>query len=410
MRNPYLILKRRGFVQRETRPKEGAVEKLFEQGSVTCYIGFDSTAKSLHVGHLLGILALYHIKMCGHRPLVLLGGATTLIGDPSGKQEMRKLLPKEEVEKNAQAVQRQIEKILGKDGVIYENNAKWFGEIKLIDFLREVGAKFTIAEMLTTETYKTRLQKGLTFLEFSYQLFQAYDFLHLYRHYGCKLQMGGDDQWGNICAGVDLIRKIEGAQVEGLTFPLLLTSTGAKMGKTEKGALWLDPELTPPYEFYQYWMNISDQDTGRFLRLFTLLPLAEIEEYESLKGADIRKAKEVLAFEVTRLVHGEEEAKKAQSAARSVFYGQGENRQALPTAKVTKEELEKGIPILEAFLRTGLIPSKGEGKRKLREGSLYVNGERIQDLRFTITSEHLEQGEVTLRFGKKRYARLVVEE
>ncbi|RME74152.1 MAG: tyrosine--tRNA ligase, partial [Planctomycetota bacterium] len=368
--NPYKILKERGFYQRETHPNDHAVEKLFEKEKVKAYIGFDGTAPSLHVGSLMGIMALSHLQREGHTPIVLIGGATTLVGDPSGKQELRKMLPEEEVEQNSQAIQKQIEHFLGKENVIYENNFNWLGKMGLIPFLREVGPRFTIAEMLTTESYKTRLEKGLTFLEFTYQLFQAYDFLHLYRTYQCKLQMGGDDQWGNICAGVDLVRKIEGAQVEGLTYPLLTTASGTKMGKTEKGALWLDGNLTPPYDFYQYWINVDDRDVGRLLRFYTYLPLEEIQKLEQLEGADIRKAKEVLAFEITKLVHGKEEAEKAKKAAKALFYG-GASKEGVPTIEVEIKRLEEGIPLLDAFLEAGLIKSKSEGRRKLKEGGIY---------------------------------------
>lgn len=409
MKNPYEILKERGFYKRETHPDEKAVEKLFSKGKVSCYIGFDGTATSLHVGSLLPIMSLSHILRAGHRPIVLIGGATTMIGDPSGKQELRAMLDKEAILKNGEAIRKQIEGYLGKKGVVYENNINWFGEINLINFLREVGTRFTIAEMLTTEAYKSRLQSGLTFLEFTYQLFQAYDFVELHRKYKCDLQMGGDDQWGNICAGIDLVRKLEGKQVEGLTFPLVETASGAKMGKSEAGAVWLDGNLTSPYEFYQYWINTDDRDTERFLKMFTYLPLDEIEKLSSLEGADIRQAKEILAFEATKISHGEEEAQKAREAAGALFYGKGTSKEGIPTYEVKKKDLKKGIPIFDGFCSSGLTKSKSEARRKLQEGGLYINGEKVTDMERLITDKDLDDdGEVMLRLGKKRYLRLVV--
>ncbi|RME02962.1 MAG: tyrosine--tRNA ligase [Planctomycetota bacterium] len=411
MVDAYKILLERGFIQRYTHHTTEALPSLLAEEGVRCYVGYDGSASSLHVGHLLSVMALVHLHSKGHCPIVLVGGATTMIGDPSGKRQARKMLEPEEVERNTKAISRQLARYFqGREEVIYVNNADWLGRITLVDFLRQVGSRFTIAEMLTTEAYKTRLEKGLSFLEFSYQLFQAYDFWYLYKNYDCKLQIGGDDQWGNICAGVDLIRRLEGAQVEGLTLPLLLTASGTKMGKTEQGAIWLDPDRTSPYEFYQFWRNTHDQDVERFLKYFTFLPMEEIRKLAQLQGSDIRKAKEVLAFEATKITHGEGEAKKAQKAAHSLFYSASEGSEAIPSLSISPQKLSGGFCAIDAFILAGLCKSRGEVRRKAKEGGLYLNGKKLTDPFYALQREDFPSGEMLLRFGKKKYFRLLLEE
>ncbi len=314
----YKVFKERGFIEQVT--DEEKIPELLE-GKVTCYIGFDPTASSFHVGSLVPIMALAHMQRHGHRPIALVGGGTGLVGDPSGKQEMRQILTYEEIRQNAEAQKKQFALFLdfSEDRALLLNNAEWLTKLNYIDFLRDIGVHFSVNRMLAAESVKIRLETGLSFIEFNYQLLQAYDFWHLFKHYDCLIQMGGSDQWGNIVAGTDLIRRLEGKQAYGMTFPLIMTADGKKMGKTEKGAVWLDAQRTSPYEYYQFWINTDDRDVKRFLALFTFLPMEEIEEYRKLEGADLRKAKEVLAFEATKIVHGEEEAKKARNASRNVF-------------------------------------------------------------------------------------------
>ncbi|MDP2972991.1 MAG: tyrosine--tRNA ligase, partial [Deltaproteobacteria bacterium] len=318
----FAIFKERGFVEQVTDEKK--VPEILE-GRVTCYIGFDPTASSFHVGNLVPIMSLAHMQRHGHRPIALVGGGTGLVGDPSGKDEMRQVLTYEEINKNAEAQKKQFSRFLdfSEDRALLLNNAEWLTRLNYIDFLRDIGVHFSVNRMLATESIKIRLETGLSFIEFNYQLLQAYDFWHLFKNYNCLIQMGGSDQWGNIVAGIDLIRRLEGRQAYGVTFPLIMTADGRKMGKTERGAIWLDPERTSPYEYYQFWINTDDRDVKRFLALFTFLPMEEVEEYGKLRGAEIRKAKEILAFEATKIIHGENEAEKARDASKSVF-GRGE--------------------------------------------------------------------------------------
>ncbi|MDZ7374276.1 MAG: tyrosine--tRNA ligase [candidate division KSB1 bacterium] len=406
--NAYDVLKERGFVQQVT--DEEGLRELFAHTVVTAYIGFDPTADSLHVGSLMPIMGLVHLQRCGHRPIVVIGGGTALVGDPSGKTEMRQMLSREQIAANAERIRAQIARFvdLAGDRGIVVDNSEWLVPLNYIDFLREIGRHFSVNRMLAAEAYRIRLETGLSFLEFNYQLLQAYDYLVLYRRYGCRLQMGGDDQWGNIVAGIDLIRRLEGVETYGLTFPLLTTASGQKMGKTAKGAVWLDPQKTSPYDFYQYWINTDDRDVERFLSYFTLLPMEEVKRLGALQGEELREAKEVLAFEVTRLTHGEEEARRAREAARAAFYGAGDIS-ALPTTAIPGEVLRVGLPMVDLLLRAGLVKSKSEARRLIQQGGAYINGERVDDVERIVSERDLIDGSLILRAGKKRYHRIVTE-
>ena len=405
-------LKERGFYQQSTHPEEMA-ERL-EKERACCYIGFDPTADSMHVGHLIPLMGLAHMQRGGHRIIALMGGGTAMIGDPSGKTEIRKMLTEEQLQSNIQGMLPQFERFLdfSKDAVLV-NNAEWLRDLNYIDFLRDIGRHFSVNRMLSFETYKVRLDSGLSFLEFNYQLLQAYDFLELNRRYDCILQMGGDDQWANIISGTDLIRRVERKDAFGWTYPLLTTSSGKKMGKTEKGAVWLDPKRTSPYEYYQYWINTEDDDVERFLSLFTFLPMNEVRELGKLSGADIRKAKQRLAFETTAIVHGSENAHQAQQAAESLFSGSkpvaGQDNSNVPSTVIDPERISVGLGIFDIFLETGLCKSKGEARRLQAQGGVYVNDQRIDDPDFCLEESDLQNREILLRAGKKRYHRLILE-
>ncbi len=408
MVNVFDVLEERGFVEQVTDP-EGLREVLSKE-RITCYIGFDPTAKSFHVGNLLPIMALVHMQRAGHRPIALVGGGTGLIGDPSGKKEMRRIMSREEIEENAEALKAQLSRFLDFDEgqALLLNNADWLTKLNYIEFLRDIGRHFSVNRMLQAETYRMRYETtGLNFVEFNYMLLQAYDFLYLWQHYDCILQMGGSDQWGNICAGIDLIRRVEGGTAYGLVFPLLTTATGEKMGKTERGAVWLDPELTSPYEFYQYWINVDDRDVERFLALFTFLPMEEVRRLGSLEGEALREAKEVLAFEVTKMVHGEQQALKARDTSRRAFRGEGGDLEALPTTAIDRSRLEEGIPAYELFALTGLTSTRSEARRLIAQGGGYLNGERIESFDQLVSLKDLKDGAIILRAGKKKYHRVV---
>jgi tyrosyl-tRNA synthetase len=401
MKNVYDILMERGFIEQATHEEE--IRELLGKERVTFYIGFDPTADSLHVGHLLQMIAMTHMQKAGHIPIALIGGGTAMVGDPSGKSEMRMMLSQEQIENNARKFKKQFEKLIdfSDDKAIMVNNADWLLDLNYISFLRDIGKHFSVNRMLTAECYKQRLETGLTFLEFNYMLMQSYDFLQLYRKYGCRLQMGGNDQWSNIISGVELIRKVEGAEAYGLTFTLLTTSEGKKMGKTEAGAIWLDPEKTSCYDFYQYWRNVDDKDVEKCLSLLTFLPMEEVRRLGSLEGAEINKAKEILAFELTKMIHGEEEAKKAEAAAKALFYN-GSDISSVPSTDITLKELEGGMGLLELLMLTGLTSSKSEGRRLIQQGGIYVKDMRVDDIDFKIYERDFDDNKnLLIRKGKK---------
>ena len=404
-------LKERGFYQQSTHPEEMA--KRLEKDRVCCYIGFDPTGDSMHVGHLIPLMGLAHMQRGGHRIIALMGGGTAMIGDPSGKTEIRKMLTEEQLQSNIEGMLPQFESFLdfSEDAVLI-NNTEWLRDLNYIDFLRDIGRHFSVNRMLSFETYKVRLDSGLSFLEFNYQLLQAYDFLELNKRYDCILQMGGDDQWANIISGTDLIRRVERKDAFGWTYPLLTTSSGKKMGKTEKGAVWLDPKRTSPYEYYQYWINTEDDDVERFLSLFTFLPMKEVMELGKLSGADIREAKQRLALETTAIIHGSENARKAQQASESLFSGgksvSDADNSNMPSTIINPERISVGLGIFDIFLETGLCKSKGEARRLQAQGGVYVNDQRIDDPDLCLEESDLKNGEILLRAGKKRYHRLII--
>jgi len=407
MANVYDVFKERGFIEQVS--DEEKVRSLLD-GSVTCYIGFDPTSDSFHAGSLVPIMALAHMQRHGHRVLAVVGGGTAMIGDPSGKTELRRLITAEEIDGNAAGLKSQLAHFLdfGEGKALMVDNADWLRPLNYIEFLRDIGRHFSVNRMLAAESYRMRLETGLNFIEFNYMLLQAYDYLTLYRRYRCTLQMGGNDQWGNILAGADLIRRIESAAAEALTFPLLTTATGAKMGKTEKGAIWLDPKRTPPYEYYQYWINTDDRDVGRFLALFTFLPMDEVRRLSSLAGENLREAKEILAFEATKLSHGEEAAAKARDASRALFSGGGGiDEGAVPTVAIERGRLAEGIPAFALFADAGLAKTRGEARRLIAQGGAYVNSRRLETTDEMITVADLKDDSLLLRAGKKKYVRIM---
>ena len=382
MQNVFDTLERRGYVEQLTHPEE--IKKLFATESVPFYIGIDPTADSLHVGHFISLMVASHMQKAGHKPIILMGGGTAIIGDPSGKTDMRKMLTVEDIDNNVEKIKKQIEKFLsfeGDNAAIIVNNADWLRDLNYIKFMREIGVHFSVNRMLAAECYKNRLETGLTFFELGYMLMQSYDFLYLHDHYGCKLQMGGNDQWSNIIGGVELIRKIGAEDSYGFTFKLLTTKEGKKMGKTEKGALWLNAEKTSPYEFYQYWRNVADDDIENVMKLLTFIEPEQIEEMTRYKDERINEAKRIAAFEITKLVHGEEEAKKAEEATKAMFEGKG-NVDAMESTKV-----EIGMPITQAIVETGIAPSKGQAKTLISQGAISLNDEKINDISYCLTEE-----------------------
>ncbi len=390
-------LKRRGLIAQMTH--EDKIEELLNNEKVTFYIGFDATADSLHVGHFLQLVVMKRLQMAGHRPIALLGTGTTLVGDPTGKTDMRPMLTKEQIAHNAECFRRQMSKFVdfSGDNAKIVKNGDWLCEFKYLDFLRDVGKFFSVNKMLTAECFKSRLERGLSFIEFNYMIMQSYDFLHLYRTEGCKIELGGDDQWSNILGGVDLVRRVEGEEVYGMTFTLLTTKEGKKMGKTEKGALWLDPEKTTPYEFFQYWRNVGDDDVINCMKLLTFVPIEEIESMETLSGAQLNPVKERLAFELTKMVHGEEEAQKALDAARQVFSAAA-NSDDMPTTVLSGEDLVNGeIGILTLLVKCGLAPSNGEARRLVQQGGISVDGEKISDPKEMVKIDDF----VVIKKGKK---------
>jgi tyrosyl-tRNA synthetase len=408
-------LKSRGFFQQCTDPE--GLSALMDEGPVVFYEGTDPTGGSLHIGHMVPYFAFRHLRAAGHRGIALLGGGTARIGDPSGKSEMRRMLSYEQLDRNTDAIRVQLDRFVGFDGDTARpvNNKDWLADLNYIDFLREIGSHFSVNRMLSFESYKMRLETGLSFIEFNYQLLQSYDFLELYRRYGCRLQIGGDDQWGNIVAGVELIRRVAGAEVFGVTFPLVTTADGKKMGKTEKGAVFLDPALMSPYDFFQYWRNIQDADIRRFLLMFTFLPVEECEAL-SAPGKNPNEAKERLAWEVTALIHGSAEADKALAGARAAFGGAGGDRTAIPQARLPRERFAAGYNITDLFTDAGLAATKSEARRLVQQGGAFIGrgGEddpvlsALTDPAALIGEDLLDEaGELLLRAGKKRYCRVL---
>ena len=399
-------LKERGYLEQCTHEEE--IRELLESGPVKFYIGFDPTADSLHIGHFIQIMVMAHMQRAGHIPVALIGGGTTMIGDPSGRSDMRQVMTQERIAQNGEMFKKVFEKFLTfeDDRALMVNNADWILDLNYINFIRDVGSYFSVNQMLAAECYKNRMEKGLTFLEFNYMLLQAYDFYRLHEDYGVQMQFGGNDQWSNIIAGVNLTRKKSGADVYGMTFSLLTTSEGIKMGKTAKGALWLDAEKTSPYEFYQYWRNIADADVEKCLALLTFLPMDEVRRLGSYKDEKINESKETLAFEVTKMIHGEEEAVKAQEASRALFKG-GPDSSDVPTVTITAEELGDGLDILTILDKAGLISSKSEGRRLVQQNGIAVDGTKVTDIAQVFTPDDFSDG-LLIKKGKKIYKKVTV--
>ena len=405
----YEELKNRGMIAQVT--DEDAVRDLLNNEKATFYIGFDPTADSLHIGHFIQLKVMAHMQRAGHRPIAVFGGGTARVGDPSGKDSMRKMLSREEIEGNIDRFKKQMSRFIDtSDGkALFVNNGDWLNDLNYIDFLREVGPHFTVNRMLAAECYKIRMETGLTFLEFNYMIMQSYDFYRLFTDYGCKLELGGDDQWSNIIGGVELVRRKAGAEVYGLTFKLLLTSEGKKMGKTEKGALWLDPEKTSPYDFYQYFRNVADADVINCMKMLTFMDLEEIADYEKLEGADLNRAKERLAYEVTALIHGEVEAKKCEDAAKSVFGGSGSSENMPSTALPGDLFINGAVSVIDMLTVSGLAPSKGEARRLIQQGGIVVAGEKVTAIDKTVDKAAFEAPDgVIVKKGKKTYHKFTV--
>ncbi|WP_312458616.1 tyrosine--tRNA ligase [Proteiniclasticum sp.] len=398
-------LQRRGYIKQLTHEDE--IKKALEEEKVTFYIGFDPTADSLHVGHFIAMMFMAHMQRAGHKPIALVGGGTAMIGDPSGKTDMRSMLSREDIEKNIVGIKKQMEKFIdfSDDKALLLNNADWLMNLNYVEFLRDIGVHFSVNNMLRAESIKQRLEKGLSFLEFNYMLMQGYDFLYLNQNHGCTMQLGGDDQWSNMLAGIDLVRRKERKTAFAMTCTLLTNSEGQKMGKTVNGALWLNPEKTPVYDFYQYWRNVDDRDVVKCLKLLTFVDINEIERIEALEGQDINEAKKLLAYEVTKLVHGEEEADKAKSAAEALFGG-GTDLSNVPTIEITRTDLEKTL--LEILLAGGVFPSKAEGRRNMEQGGVSIDEEKITDLQHKLKEEDFKEDYVLVKKGKKKIYRVLL--
>ena len=403
-------LRERGFLEHCTN--EAELQRLLATQTVTFYAGFDCTADSLHAGSLMPIMAMAHLQRAGHRPIAIIGGGTTMIGDPSFRVEARRIMPIEEIHANGVGILEQLQRFLDLTGGngLFLNNADWLTELKYVEFLRDIGRHFRVNEMLRTEAYRTRFEQGegLSFIEFNYQILQAYDFLYLSQRHACRLQVGGSDQWGNIVAGIDLVRRVEGHEAYGLTFPLLTTARGEKMGKTAGGAVWLSKDKTSPYDFYQYWINVDDRDVERFLAYFTFLPMDEVRRLGAFQNADVRQAKEVLAYEATKLTHGSAETDKARSAAKAAFGGVAAGLALVPTRQLEADRLARGITVVDLLFTVGLTASKGEARRLVEQGGAYINEQPVTDIAAVIDASRLENGALMLRSGKKKYLRVIV--
>ena len=393
----------RGLIAQVT--DEDEIKELINNGKAVFYIGFDPTADSLHVGHFMALCLMKRLQMAGNRPIALLGGGTGMIGDPSGRSDMRKMLTKEDIDHNISCFKEQMSKFIefGEDKAMMVNNADWLLDLNYVDLLREVGACFSVNNMLRAECYKQRMAKGLSFLEFNYMIMQSYDFYHLFKEYGCNMQFGGDDQWSNMLGGTELIRRKLGKDAYAMTITLLMNSEGKKMGKTANGAVWLDPKKTSPYEFYQYWRNVGDGDVLKCIRMLTFLPLEQIDEMDGWEGSQLNKAKEILAFELTKLVHGEEEATKAQTAA-SALFGSGANTDDMPSTEIESHEMS----ILDVMLTAGLVPSKKEARRLIEQGGVAVNNEKVTDANMILSNEFFANGYAIIKKGKKVFHKIIV--
>ena len=398
----------RGLIAQVT--DEDEIRDLVNNGKAVFYIGFDPTADSLHVGHFMALCLMKRLQMAGNKPIALIGGGTGMVGDPSGRSDMRQMLTKETIEHNCDCFKKQMSRFIDfSDGkALMVNNADWLLDLNYVELLRDVGACFSVNRMLTAECYKQRMEKGLSFLEFNYMIMQSYDFLELYKRYGCNMQFGGDDQWSNMLGGTELIRKMLGKDAYAMTITLLLNSEGKKMGKTQKGAVWLDPEKTSPYEFYQYWRNVADADVLKCIRMLTFLPLEEIDKMDSWEGSQLNTAKEILAFELTKLVHGEEEATKAQQAAKALF-SNGGNTDNMPTTELSQDDFTDGeVSVIDVMLKAGIIKSKGEGRRLVDQGGVSVDDEKIKDTLFTLKVSDFEKGHVIVKKGKKVFHKVII--
>lgn len=406
MENVFDALIERGYIKQTTHEEE--IRELLGKEKITFYIGFDPTADSLHVGHFIAMMFMSHMQKAGHRPIALVGGGTAMIGDPSGKTDMRKMLTKEQIQHNVDSIKQQLSKFIdfSDDKAILVNNGDWLLNLNYVEFIRDIGVHFSVNRMLTAECFKQRLEKGLSFLEFNYMLMQGYDFYELNKRYGCVMQLGGDDQWSNMIAGMELIRRKEQKSAYAMTCTLLTNSEGKKMGKTENGALWLDPEKTSPFDFYQYWRNVNDADVEKCLALLTFLPMDEVKRFGSLKDAAINEAKKTLAYEVTKLVHGEDEARKAQEAAEALFGG-GIDMSNVPAVEITKDMI--GSPILDILLSGKVIPSKKEGRRLIEQGGLSINDEKVEDPNAVLSQEDFKDEMVLVKKGKKKYYKIVLQ-
>ncbi|MBO5312949.1 MAG: tyrosine--tRNA ligase [Clostridia bacterium] len=402
----YDELVKRGLIAQVTNEEE--IKEMIDNGKAVFYIGFDPTADSLHVGHFMALCLMKRLQMAGNRPIALIGGGTAYIGDPSGRTDMRSMMNAETIEHNCECFKKQMSRFIefGEGKAMMVNNADWLLDLNYVDFIRDIGSCFSVNNMLRAKCYEQRLEKGLSFLEFNYMLMQSYDFLALYEKYGCNMQFGGDDQWSNMLGGTELIRKKLGKDAHAMTINLLLNSEGKKMGKTQSGAVWLDPEKTPPYDFYQYWRNVNDADVLKCIRMLTFLPLEEIEKMESWEGSQLNKAKEILAYELTKLVHGEEEANKAQTAAQSIF-GAG-NSENMPEAKIEQDDLRDGaIDILSILVKAELVPSRSEARRAVEQGGVTVNNDKVTDIKKLYTEEELSKG-LVVRRGKKAFKKVIM--
>ena len=407
MKNVFDVLKERGLIAQMTHEEE--IKKLLEEKKITFYIGFDPTADSLHIGHFMQLVVMKHMQNAGHRPIILLGGGTTMVGDPTGKTDMRPMISREDIQHNADRFKEQMSKFIDfSDGkAIMVINADWLLDLNYVDFLREVGVHFSVNRMLSAECFKTRMERGLSFLEFNYMLMQSYDFYKLHKDYDCIMEFGGDDQWSNIIGGIELIRRKDGKDAYGMTFTLLTTSEGKKMGKTEKGALWLDPEKVSPYEFYQYWRNVDDKDVIRLMKLVTFVSMEEIAEYEKYEGQQLNTVKERLAYEVTKMVHGEEEANRADAAAKAVF-GAGSDDSNMPTFELSASQIEEGLNIVDLLSISGLAPSKGEGRRLVQQGGVSIDGKKVDDIAYVITKDIFNDDKIVVKKGKKVFLKVVL--